>query len=185
MRLGTGADGRVGHRPVHRQPERAPQLFEGPLVALGERQAQLHEVGPRDRHRLAIRIQAAPRGDREVGVVGDGWVTAHPEVVLHPPLGGQAVVVPAHRVEHLHPAHPLVAGDRVGVRVGEHVPDVQRAADGRGRRVDRVDALARGRAVEAVGALALPHLGPLRLQAGEAGALGHARLRCLRRGQGS
>ena len=48
-------------------------------------------------------------------------------VVLHAPLGGQPVVVPAHRVEHLEATHPLVAGHDVGVRVREHVPHVERA----------------------------------------------------------
>src|SRR3712207_8007416 len=44
----------------------------------------------------------------------------------------------SHRVVDVLAAHPLVAGDEVGVRVAEHVPDVQRAARGRRRGVDRV-----------------------------------------------
>ena len=42
--------------------------------------------------------------------------------VLHPALGGQAVVVPADRVEDLAAAHPLEPGDGVGVGVREDVP---------------------------------------------------------------
>ena len=103
-------------------------------------------------------------GGREVRVVRQRRVAAHAEVVLHPALGRQAVVVPAHRVEHLLAAHPLVARDQVGVRVGEHVPDVQRARDGRRGSVDRVDLLARLGAVEGVGVVGLPALGPGGLQ---------------------
>src|SRR5690606_10528197 len=52
--------------------------------------------------------------------------------------------------------------------VGEHVPDVQRAADGRRRGVDREDVLARAGAVEGVGALLAPALAPALLEALEA-----------------
>ena len=99
------------------------------------RPAQLDEVLPGDRHLLLARL----RRRLERRVVRQRRVAAHPVVVLDPPLGRQAVVVPPHRVEDLAAAHALVARDGVGVRVGEHVPDVQRAAH-RGRRgVDRVD----------------------------------------------
>ena len=181
MRCASGADRRVGHRPVDRQPEPAPQLLERALVALGQRQAQLDEVGARDRDRLRV---GRLGGRLEVGVVGHRRVAAHAVVVLHAPLGGQAVVVPAHRIEDLPAAHPLVARDRVGVRVGEHVADVQRAADRRRRRVDREDALARSRAVEAVGPLALPDLAPPRLEPVERRLLGHRRARQLAAGGG-
>ena len=92
--------------------------------SLDELLAQLDEVGPADRD-LPLRVRLLRR--REVGVVGQRRVAAHAVVVLHPALGRQAVVVPAHRVEDLLAAHPLVAGDQVGVRVGEDVADVQRA----------------------------------------------------------
>ena len=72
----------------------------------------------------------------------------------------QAVVVPADRVEDLLAAHALEAGDGVGVGVAEHVADVQRAADGRRRRVDGEHLVAGGRAVEAVGAVGVPLLRP-------------------------
>ena len=51
------------------------------------------------------------------------------------------------------------------------MPDVQRAADRRRRRVDREHALARSRAVEAVAAVALPRLAPLSLEPVERRAL--------------
>ena len=82
-------------------------------------------------------------GGSKSGVVRQRRVALDAEVVLHPALGRQAVVVPAHRVEHGLAAHPLEAGDDVGVGVGEHVADVQRTAHGRRRGVDRVDVLPR------------------------------------------
>src|SRR5439155_10150056 len=85
------------------------------------------------------------------------------EVVLDASLGRQSVVVPSHRVEDALPAHPLEARDQIRVAVREDVPDVQGPAHGGRRRVDRVDLVAGGRAVESVGGVALPALGPLRL----------------------
>ena len=115
------------------------------LVFGGEPLAQLDEVAPADRdlvgglHALAV---GALEGRREVGVVGQARVAAHAVVVLHAPLGGQAVVVPAHRVEDVLAAHALEARDEVGVGEREHVADVQRTRRRRRGRVDRVDLLA-------------------------------------------
>ena len=50
--LGARPDRRVGHRPVDRQPERAPELLERLLVARRQAQAELDEVRPRHRHGL-------------------------------------------------------------------------------------------------------------------------------------
>ena len=155
--LGLRPDGRVVLLPVHRQAEGAPQRLEDLLVGLDELLAELDEVGPADRD-LPLGVRLLRR--REVGVVRQRRVAAHAVVVLHPALGRQAVVVPAHRVEHRLAVHPLVAGDQVGVRVGEHVADVQAAADGRRGSVDRVDVLPRLGAVEAVGVVGLPALRP-------------------------
>ena len=74
---------------------------------------------------LALRVRLAPAA-RSRASYGTCRVAAHPVVVLHPALGRQPVVVPADRVEHVLAAHPLVAGDQVGVGVGEHVSHVQR-----------------------------------------------------------
>ena len=119
--------------------------------------AQLDEVRPADRD-LLLGVRLLRR--REVGVVRQRGVAADAVVVLHPALGRQAVVVPAHRVEDRLAAHPLVARDQVGVRVGEHVADVQAAAHRRRGSVDRVDVLPRLGAVEAVGVVGLPALAP-------------------------
>ena len=161
-RLGRRPDGGVGLLPVDREAERAPQRLEDLLVLDDQLLAELDEVRPADRD-LPLRVGLLRRG--EVGVVGQRRVAAHAEVVLDAPLGRQAVVVPAHRVEDLLAAHPLEAGDEVGVGVGEDVADVQRARDGRRRGVDRVDALARRRTVEGVGLLVLPGLRPPGLEA--------------------
>src|ERR1700689_2213801 len=51
--------------------------------------------GPRARGRLA----GLPGGRHEPRVIGQRRVAADVKVVLHPALGGQAVVIPADRVE--------------------------------------------------------------------------------------
>ena len=151
--LGLRADRRVVLAPVHGEAQRAPQLLEDLLVLLDEALAELDEVRPADRDLpLGVRLL----GRRELGVVGQARVAADAEVVLDAALGREAVVVPAHRVEDRLPAHPLVARDQVGVGVGEHVADVEAAADGRRRRVDRVHVGAGPGAVEAVGVVGLP-----------------------------
>ena len=151
------ADGGVEQAPVHTQPDAAPEVLERDLVDLGQLVAELDEVGPADRH-LSFRIRVVRRS--EVGFVRQRGIAPHAVVVLHPAFGGQAVVVPADRVEDVLAAHPLVARDEVGVGVGEHVPHVQRARH-RGRRgVDAVDLVPGRRAAEGVRALAPPALDP-------------------------
>ena len=179
----TRADRLVVLLPVHAQAQVAPQRLELSLVLLGEALAQLHEVLTGNRLLVAsldrLAVAAHVRG-LKIGVVGQGGVHAHAEVVLHAALGGQAVVVPPHRVEHGLAHHALVAGHDVGVRVGEHMADVQGAGHRRRGSVDRVHLLARRSAVKSVGALVLPGLTPLRFEAFGGGAVGHAR--CLRTG---
>ena len=175
--LGRGprvvVDGAVGDRPVVAVADAAEEGLEGLLVLDGQLVAQLDEVLPRDGQLVgrlgALRVTAERRLERRV--VGQRGVAAHAVVVLHPLLGGKAVVVPADRVEDVEARHPLVARHAVGVRVAEHVAHVQRAGC-RGRRgVDREDRLARpgerGLAVEGVGVLLLPYRGPLVLEAVE------------------
>jgi hypothetical protein len=132
------ADRRVGLRPVDRETEAPPQCFKLLLVFRCQPQAELDEVGPADLDLLLARALRRLEGQ----VVRDRRVAADAVVVLHPALGGQAVVVPAHRVEQLATAHPLVAREAVGLRVAEHRAHVQRAADRRRRRVDREDLVA-------------------------------------------
>ncbi|ARX87727.1 hypothetical protein SMD44_07209 [Streptomyces alboflavus] len=166
-----GADGPVGARPVDGQAEAAPQVLEGLLVPLGEPLAQLDEVLPGDRD-LPL---AGRRGRGEVRVVGQRGVAADAVVVLDAAFGGQAVVVPAHGVEDVAAAHALVAGDGVGVRVREDVPDVQGAADGGRRGVDGEQLVPRRRArmvrVEGVYTRLVPAPGPLLLETVEDGLL--------------
>ena len=165
------ADRRVGQRPVDRQAEMAPELLERALVLGRQPRAELDEVGPRDRQRRLRRLGRR----RERRVVRQRRIAPHAVVVLHAPLGRQPVVVPAHRIEHRAPAHPLKARDDVGVREREHVPDVQRSAHRRRRRVDRVHALARHGAIERVGAILLPAGLPLLFEPLERGLVGNCR----------
>ena len=116
--------------------------------------AQLDEVAAA---RSAIACFAGLLGRLEVGSYGQRRVAPDAEEVLHPTLGREAVVVPAHRVEDLAPAHALVAGDGVGLGVPEHVSPCAAsrspsAAACRSRRRRR----RRLGAVEAVGAVRLP-----------------------------
>ncbi len=147
-------DRRVGHRPVDRETEPAPKLLEGALVLGGQPQAEVDEVGARDVTRRVERLH----GGLELRVGGDRGIAPHPVVVLHAPLGRQAVVVPAHRVDDRLAAHPLIARDRVSVGVGEDVADVERSAHRRRRRVDRVHPIGRGFGVKPVYTVLLPAL---------------------------
>lgn len=126
----TRADRLVVLLPVHAQTQVAPQRLELSLVFDGEALAQLHEVLTGNRLLIAsldrLAVAAHVRG-LEVGIVGQRRIHAHAEVVLHAALGGQAVVVPTHRVEHGLADHALVAGHDVSVRVGENMADVQGA----------------------------------------------------------
>src|SRR5690606_38443382 len=70
--------------------------------------------------------------------------------------------------------HPLVAGDQVGVGVGEGVADVQRPRDRRRGGVDGVDLVAGLGAVETVDAGLVPYVDPFRLDAVERRLFGNA-----------
>ena len=158
-------DGGVLQRPVDRQAEPAQQRLEDLLVGLDEFVAQLEEVRPGDGDRPVVLRRLTAERRLEALDVGLARVAADAVVVLDAPLGGQAVVVPAHRVEDLLAGHALVAGDRVGVGVAEHVAHVQRAADGGRRRVDREDLVTGGGAVERVDPVGFPYRGPAILDA--------------------
>src|SRR5258708_32077740 len=100
-------------------------------------------------------------------MVRQGGTARDTKKVLPPPLGWQAVVVPSHGIEHSLPAHALEAGEDIGVGVRKHVADVQRAADGRRRRVDRIHVRACAGAIEAVSARFFPPGIPLLLESFE------------------
>ena len=157
--------------PVDGQSEIPPQILEDLLVDGGQFLAQLDEVASRDGH-LAFRIRLG-RGS-EILVVGKRRVAAHTVVVLDAAFGGQTVVVPAHRVEHLLAAHPLVAGDGVGVGVAEDVAHVQRSGDRRWWGVDGEHLLTGCRAPERVGAVLTPYPSPFALETLESGFSGQS-----------
>ena len=162
-------DRRVEQRPVERQTEAPERLLEHGLVGGGQLVAQLDEVGPRDRDFLMTARCVAAVWRLEVGVVVLGRVAAHAEVVLHAPLGGEPVVVPADRVVDDLAAHPLVADDAVGVGVAEDVAHVDRARHRGWWSVDHEHAGAVANvervSVEPVDTVGLPALGPARLDA--------------------
>src|SRR5206468_1327225 len=79
--------------------------------------------------------------------------------------------------EDLGAPHAPVPDDRVRLRIAEHRPHVQRPADGRRRRVDRIDLLPRLRPVEPVRPVGVPPLAPARFEPVETRLLrdaGHA-----------
>ena len=173
-------DRAVGLGPVDAQAELAPQILEVLLVLDGEALAQLDEVAAADRHLirgLAALVVAALVRRSEVRDVGQARVAAHAVVVLHAALGRQAVVVPAHRVEHRLAAHALVAHLHVGVRVAEHVADVQASGGRRRGSVDGEDALTADLgglgAVEQVRSLRGPGGIPLVFETFEGGLVGN------------
>ena len=169
------ADRLVGVAPVDRQAEPAEQRLEGLLVLDGQPLAELDEALARQADLLVALLERAGVGRGLVGrVVGLARVAADAVVVLDAALGRQAVVVPAHRVEHALAAHPLEARDEVGVGVAEDVADVQAAAHRRRRGVDGVHVGPLGGAVEGVGALLLPDRAPPVLDAVEHRLVGHA-----------
>ena len=157
--------------PVDRQAEPAQQRLEDLLVGLDEFVAQLEEVRPGDGDRPVVLRRLTAERRLEALDIGLARIAADAVVVLDAPLRRQTVVVPAHRVEDLLAGHALVAGDRVGVGVAEHVAHVQRAADGGRRCVDREDVGPLGGAVERVDLVGFPYLGPTRLDAIERGSV--------------
>ena len=87
-----------------------------PLVVGGITRRELAGPVVRDPHLLelcahVVDVLVGP--DRGVHAVLDGGV-----------LGGKAEGVPAHRMEHVEPAHPFVAGEQIADRVHAHVAHV-------------------------------------------------------------
>ena len=179
------ANGVIGLFPIDRQAQLTPEFLELLLILRSELLAQFNEILARDRHLvLGLDLLALGALERrhEIRVVLERSVDAHTVVVLHTALGGQAVVVPTHRVEHLIAVHALEPGDDVGVRVREHVTDVQVPRDGGWRGVDGIDGLALAWIVERVRAILIPDLAPLGFKAvhahtvGECGEIGVDRI---------
>ena len=171
-RAGALADGLVELRPVDRQGHPTEQALEGLLVLGRDALAELDEVRARDQAR---RLLADLRGgglDLEPLLVPRVGVAAHVEVVLDAPLGGEPVVVPADGVVDVLAAHATVAGQHVGVRVGEDVADVEGARHRGGRGVDHEGLVPRAVRVPAVHAAALPLLVPAGLRGRRVEVLG-------------
>ena len=131
-------DRRVLVAPVDRVAHAHERVLEGHFVQFGHHAAHLDEVLATD-HKLLVFLEFKPRAlglNVQVFDVGNVGFRPHSEIVLHAPLGRQAVIVPAHRVGNVPAGHALIAGDQVLVGVREDMTDVERTADGRGRGVD-------------------------------------------------
>ena len=168
-------DGRVLLGPIEGQSEVAPQVFERLLVLGRDQPARLDEVAAGD---LLDLLALAAFGVRlPVGIVGQVGVATDAEQVLHPALGGQPVVVPAHREGDVLADHPLVAHQQIFVGVAENVTYVQRAGDRRRRGVDHEGLIAGNGGIPSVDAPLVPALPPLLLDLDVLVLLGNLDLR--------
>ena len=59
-----------------------------------------------------------------VGDIRQTGVAANTVIVLNAPFGWESVVIPAHGIENLVTAQPLIAGDAVRVGVAEYVTNM-------------------------------------------------------------
>ena len=172
------ADGVVGLRPVDGQAEGAPQRLELLLVLGGELFTQFDEVLTGDRHLvLGVDLLAIGAFERrhEIRIVLQGSVHAHAVIVLHTAFGRQAVVVPAHRVEHVVAVHALETRDHIGMRVGEHVAHMQVARNGGRRGIDGINGLTVAGALELVDSALVPDATPLVFETVHADPVGQRR----------
>ncbi len=102
-----------------------------PLVVVGIGRIDLAVPVVREAERLDLAAEGV-----DVGLGGDPGVRIGLDRVL---LGGQAEGVPAHRVQHVEPAHSLVAAQDVGGRVALGMADVQARPAGIGKHVEDVE----------------------------------------------
>ena len=172
------ADGVVGLRPVDGQAEGTPQRLELLLILGGELLAQFDEVLTGDRNLiLGVDLLAIGAFERrhEIRIVLEGGVHTHAVIVLHTAFGWQAVVIPAHRVEHVVAVHALESRDHIGMRVREHVAHVQVAGNGGRRGVDGIHGLAVAGALELVDFAFVPDFAPLVFETVHADLVGQRR----------
>jgi hypothetical protein len=148
---------------------------------------------------LPLVVRGIAGRDLAVPVVGDAHlaelrlhvrdVLAGPDGRLHAVLdggvlGGQAEGVPAHRVQHVEAAHPLVAGQQVADRVHAHVAHVNSARRVR-EHLEAVELRAAGVLLDAELLAVLPAGLPLGFDLGEGIAVGRhdqrdSNQRCVR-----
>ncbi len=114
-------DGCILLFPIDRQPELLPKFLESLLVDLRELPAKFDEVRPADYLGRFLRITSR----FEVWQVREVGIAANVEKVLHPPFGGQTVVIPPHGVEDIHSSHAALAHDQILMGVAKYVPDVE------------------------------------------------------------
>ena len=125
-------DGGVLEIPVDGETECAPQVFEGRFVFVSHGGAGFDEVLTADLKDGAF----FPALGLPIGIVRHRRVALHSKQILNPAFGGQAVVVPTHRIADILALHPIVTRQQILVGVAEDVSDMEGAAHRGGRTVD-------------------------------------------------
>src|SRR3972149_201143 len=180
-RLARGAP-EVRTFPTVKQPA-GPQFKEDGLaertVFVGIREVQVPQVRGQARTRREVEEPLSDCLDLlstfEDERLAVPLVEGLPGLLLHGALDVDAVPVEAEWKQDRLAGHPLGAGEHVDHRVRHDGPDVPRAARVRGRRVNRVDGLARLRGEPGEGRLRPPGLPDPLLKARVSRRLPHAR----------
>ncbi len=97
-------------------------------------------------------------------MVGKSWIATDTIEILHSTLGGQAIVIPAHRIINFFAEHSLISGNQVSVGVAENVPYVKRARNSWWRGIYGVDSCFVCGFVEAISTTCFPVGTPLGLE---------------------
>lgn len=161
----------MGQAPVNRQPQLHEQGAKSLLVDGGQPVAQLDKVAPADGRKISAACRNCTRR-LKIGLPCGIRVAAHAVVILDPAFGRQAVIVPAHGIEHSLAAHALKARNDIGVGVTEHVPDMQSAGGSARRCVDGINSFTRRAAIKGVSAFFEPAAGPAMFEGVERGCGG-------------
>ena len=101
----------------------------------------------------------------KIRLIGDMGIAPYAKVILHPPFGGQTIVIPTHGIKNCFTSHALVTRNGVGVGVREDMTHVQRTAHCGWGSINGVDPFAGRSAVKGIGAFVLPDLSQCRLNA--------------------
>ena len=157
--------------PVNAQSKALPHGLEHGFVFHSQGLAQLDERLSAHGQLLFAglviqRLAVYQPGHGGGAFIGNVRLAAHAKHVLHPPLGGQSVVVPTHGIKDVFAPQALITHDHVLVGVAEHVAHVQFAADGGRGAVHHKGVLAAPGGVVMVQTLGLPGLGPVLFQFG-------------------
>ena len=165
---GVVSDCVISLSPIDRQSQRTPQSLKKLLVGFGQFFAKFDEIPARTRNLVFSLnlLSVCPFKRRlEIRIILKRRIDAHAVIILNASLRGQTVVVPPHRIENVKPAHSLVTGDNVRVRIRKNMPHVKVSGHSRRRRINRIHVFALDTVPETVGFVFVPPLGPLVFQA--------------------